>query len=145
MTVFAVVVLYQAVRSYWWPGVTFGAQDGFSSIRALRSPLLIAPTVTCMALVPPCGAAWVTSKVCVLSPQPDRSQQTGKPSAASTSRPGLLSRLAPAKERPGTASTSSRVRTTTWAVRIRSRRLKSGRAGRFTRSPRRRSWAGPGR
>src|SRR5688572_20338362 len=52
MTVFGVVVLYQAETSYWWPGVTFGAQDGFSSISALRSPLVIAETVTFMAFLP---------------------------------------------------------------------------------------------
>ena len=38
MTVSGVVVVYQTERSYWWPGVTFGAQAGFSSIIALRSP-----------------------------------------------------------------------------------------------------------
>src|SRR3712207_1877570 len=49
ITVFGVVVRYQTDRSYWWPGATFGAHDGFSSIIALRSPLLMLSTVTFMA------------------------------------------------------------------------------------------------
>src|SRR6266480_2022475 len=55
-TEFGVVVVYQTVRSYWWVGVTFGAQDGFSAIRALRSPLLIEVRLTCMARDPLCAA-----------------------------------------------------------------------------------------
>src|SRR5438552_1633077 len=61
-TVFGVVVVYQRPASYWRPGVTFGAQDGFSSIIALRSPLPAVDSVTRMALVP-VWAAEVTANV----------------------------------------------------------------------------------
>src|SRR5262249_6536102 len=102
-TVLGVVVVYHSDRSYWWSGVTFGAQDGFSSIIALRSPPLIAVTVTCMALVPP-WALGVTVNWKLLSPQPDGSQQSGNPLSSRTSRPGLATRLASAKAgRPSSA------------------------------------------
>ncbi len=94
MTVSGVVVVYHTDRSYWWPGVTLGAQDWFSSIIALRSPLGAVARVTDIALVPLC--AWsVMAKVNSSSPQPERSQQIGK-SPVTASRSPLTSRFADA-------------------------------------------------
>src|SRR5690242_13417052 len=107
MTVLAVVVVYQTERSYWCPGVTFGAQDGFSTIIALRSPVVMEVTVTFIALVPVCPG-WASVKAKVFSPQPAAFQQTGKLLAPSASRPELDSRLALAEAGPpGTSETST--------------------------------------
>src|SRR6185437_10577912 len=87
-TVLAVVVVYQTERSYWWAGVTLGAQDGFSTIMALRSPLLIEVTVTFITLLPVCPG-WATANENALLPHPAGFQQTGKLLASTVSRPGL--------------------------------------------------------
>src|SRR5919107_4093806 len=58
-TVSGVVVLYETARSYWWPGVTFGAHEVSSSIIALRSPLPAALRLMVIALLPLCPG-WLT-------------------------------------------------------------------------------------
>ena len=122
-----VVVVYQTPRSYWWPGATFGAQDAFSSIIALRSPGAVVASVICMARAP--VWAWpVTPNVYAESPHPERSQHTGKPSVVTASRPPLAIRLTPAEAgRVGSAGTSSRAST---RVMPRSRRLRRDSQGR---------------
>src|SRR5437762_3037540 len=118
MTVLAVVVLYHTDKSYWWPGVTLGAQDRFSIVIALRSPLVMAVTATFIAFAP-VRPGWTTVKAYVLSPQPAVFQQTGKLLASSASRPALVRRLALATAAPSGTRDASSASTTAPARRAR--------------------------
>jgi hypothetical protein len=55
ITVSGVVVVYHTDRSYWWPGITLGAQLALSSIIALRSPSVLDASVTDIATSPLCA------------------------------------------------------------------------------------------
>ncbi|MFI6481683.1 hypothetical protein ACIBH1_27400 [Nonomuraea sp. NPDC050663] len=61
----------------------------------MRSPEASLVMVTATALDPPC-ASGVTVKAWSLSPQPDFSKQSGKPSAPTASMPGFLTRFSAA-------------------------------------------------
>src|SRR3954470_10204571 len=86
-----VVLRYQTERSYWWPGVTAGAQVSFSTAMTFRSPSVRAVSVTRTAAVPECASA-TTVVSPALSPQPRADQQRGKPSST-VSRSGFAIRF----------------------------------------------------
>src|SRR5262249_22211346 len=71
------------------------AQLGFSAIIILRSPLVIAETVSDIASLPD-SAWWVSVYANVLFPQPAVSQHSGNPPPPIFSRSGFTNRLTPA-------------------------------------------------
>ncbi len=68
ITTSAVVDLYQTPSWYWCPGVTSGAQDWFSCIIALRSPVPACVIVICIALPTPFSVSELVANVATLLP-----------------------------------------------------------------------------
>ena len=111
MTASGVFDRYQTPRLYWWPGMTNGEQDWFSSVCTARSPLEYFEIEIFTAVLPECPRVLVPIEY-VFLPYPYFPQHSGKPPGPGWLRPGLTTRLTPALAAELATTTSGTTRMT---------------------------------